>query len=581
MNTKEHDSKFEGLAFRLQTVASRTNDVFDHCRSWKASLQTQLKRLNRKLSAHDALLFQVSTRSDSDQMVRLLGRIAEHHQAEGSVTSQRFPLRLLPSEIQEALASLSMIQVSTANGSGGRLLQHVQSGIAANKSVIVPIHRHDSTLTGMLVLFFSHDPFANLSVDQLARLTDLLRLNGSLLLSNVRRKKKRLKQRREIKQWRQIANYACDFALQTNSQLLITEVIPFGSDTSCPPVKGLRLTDIVERSFHRRLKKQLASAAKDGIVRTVEFRLGLGAEQSIWYHARIEPRIDAVDSQCMLFLTDNNQDKRLQSEISVLNEQLVRASRLSLLGQMSTEFAHQINQPLQAILGFANLALKRIRKGSDSKQQMFEAFKQIETSVTHSSNIIDSIRDFARYRLLKVQEVSLASLLDDAIMMVTERASRLNGEFVVHALPDDCVIMADRTQSTHVFINLFVNALESMSDFGVDQPLINVFVEDSDDSDRIVVAVKDNGPGLPAENPDQVFEKFHTQKADGLGLGLAISRDVCETQQGSLKATNNVDEPGCTFHVTFRAPNESEASDVEIADGEIADGEMADDQDTI
>ncbi|MEP3480656.1 MAG: ATP-binding protein [Fuerstiella sp.] len=573
MNTKERHSEFEDLAARLQTAASRTNDVFDRCRRWKTPLLSQLKRLNRKLSAHDALLFQVSTRSDSDQMVRLLGRITQHHQPEGSVTSEHFPSRLLPAEIQEALDSLSVVQVSTENGSGGRLLQQMQSGIASNKAVIVPIHRHDSKLIGLFVLLFSHDPFVDLTADQLARLTDLLRLNGSLLLSNVRRKKKRLKQQREMKQWRQIANCACDFALQTDHQLLITDVIPFGSDSSCPQVKGLRLTDIVERTFHRRLKKQLALAAKDGIVRTVEFRLGLGAEQSIWYHARIEPRIDAADSQCMLFLTDNNQDKRLQSEISVLNEQLVRASRLSLLGQMSTEFAHQINQPLQAIMGFANLALKRIRKGSDSKEQAFEAFQKIETSVAHSSNIIDSIRDFARYRLLKVQEVSLASLLDDAIMMVTERASRLNGEFVVHALPDDCVIMADRTQSTHVFINLFVNALEATSDFGVDQPLINVFVEDNDHADRIVVAVKDNGPGLPAENPDQVFEKFHTQKEDGLGLGLAISRDVCETQQGSLKATNNMDEPGCTFHVTFRTP-------VEGNDGSSS-NEVADDADTV
>lgn len=573
MSKEECHSDFEALAARLQTAAAGTNEVFDRARRWRTALLSQLKRLKRKLSAADALLFQVSTRNASDQIVRLLSRVLEHDQPENNVNSERFPFRLLPAEIQAALSKQAVIQVSTENGTGGRLLQHMHTGVAGGKAIITPICRHDSTLIGLLVVICNHDPFAELAADQVARLTDLLRLNGSLLLSNVRRKKKRTRQQKEMKQWRLIADCACDFALRADDQLLITEVIPFGSGTSCPPVQGLRLTDIVERTFHRRLKQQIDLAMTNETVRTVEFRLTLGAQDAIWYHARIEPRVGSAGDHCMLYLTDNNQDKRLQSEINLLNEQLARASRLSLLGQMSTEFAHQINQPLQAIMGFANLTLKRISKGTNTPEQTLAALQQIETSVTHSANIIESIRDFAHYRALNVQRVPLAPLLDDAIMMVTDRASRLNGEFVVHALPDGCVIMADRTQSTHVFINLFVNALEATAEFGVGHPLINIFIEDLDQSDRVVVAVKDNGPGLPTENPDQVFEKFHTQKEDGLGLGLAISRDVCETQQGSLNATNNEGELGCTFHVAFRAAK---------LDGDaISDEEDSDEEDTV
>lgn len=392
-----------------------------------------------------------------------------------------------------------------------------------------------------------------MSPSQKSRLTEQLRQNGLILLTNVQRQRKMVRQEREMLQWRKIADNACDFAMQVNGRLLITQVVPFGYGEKHPAVEGLRLTDIVDRTFHRRMKHQIALALKDGKVRTIEFRLTLGAEPPSWYHVRIEPLVNSTDGHCMLYLTNNTQDKGLQSEINRLNEQLVRASRLGLLGQMSTEFAHQLNQPLQAILAFCNLTLKRMERGTDTPEKTQTALKQIETSVTHAGNIIDSIREFARHRSLKIRPVSLSQILEDAIMMVTDRAHQLDGEFAVSGLQKDHDVMADRTQSTHVFINLFVNALEAASEFGVDPPLVNVRIEDPDDTGRIIVAVKDNGPGLPPVNPDQVFEKFHTQKEDGLGLGLTISREVCEAQHGSLHAANNAHESGCTFFVAFQA----------------------------
>lgn len=572
MSPEERATAFETLAERLQFFAAGTNEIFDRSRPgrWRKAVASRLRRIQARLPATDALLFHVSTRQDSDRMVRLLSRVAACDSTHPNTNSERFPFRLLPSEIQDGLQKQTVIQVSTENVSGGRLLQDIQSGVSGSMATIVPICRRDGMLVGLLILIAEVNPFTDLLPHQVNRLTDLLQLNGSLLLSNVRRQKRLAKQRREMTQWRQIADGACDFALEINGKLLITRTIPFGSAAACPDARGLRLTDIVERTFHRRLKQQIDSALTDRNVRTVEFRIKLGAEDATWHHARIEPEVDSTDDRCMLYLTDNNQDKRLQTEINQLNEQLVRASRLSLLGQMSTEFAHQINQPLQAIMGSATLALTRIKKGTITPELTLKALREIETSVTHSTNIIDSIKDFARYRSLKVTEVPLASLLENAIMMVTERASQLNGAFVVHTLPDDCEVMADRTQSTHVFINLFVNALEATSEFGVDQPVISIFIEDVGDPNRIVVAVKDNGPGLPQENADQVFEKFHTRKADGLGLGLAISRDVCESQRGSLTAFNNSGEPGCTFLVGFRA-----------ADGDNDRGEASSDEDTI
>lgn len=563
MTTQNQDSLFESLAARLRSSAIATNEIFDRTKRWRRALRSQLRQLKKIVSAADVLLFQVSTRQSSDQVVRLLSRVTKNHSGQESLNSERFSFRLLPAEIQNGLSNQTVIQLSTDDGTGGRLLQQMQCGVDGNKVMMIPVYRRDNKLNGLLVLIFQEDPFAQFDERQADRFTSLLQLSGTLLLGNVRRKKKLARQQKQMQQWKQIADYACDFALQTDAQLVITDVIPFGSPTACPAVHGLRLTDIVERTFHRRVKQQIDLALEHGNVRTIDFRIVLGADGAVWYHARIEPRVSFLGKGCMLYLTDNTHDKRLQSEINQLNDRLVRASRLSLLGQMSTEFAHQINQPLQAILGFASLTLKRIRKGSNTPKQTLAAMQQIETSVTHSVNIIESIRNFARYRALKVRRVSVASLINDAMMMVAERASRLRAEFSVHSVPDDCDVMADRTQTTHVFINLIVNALEATSEFGINQPLISIFVVDQDDPNRVVVAVKDNGPGLPLDDTDQVFEKFHSRKKDGLGLGLAMSRDVCETQRGSLNAYNNLDEAGCTFWVSFQVATDDDDTDAE------------------
>ena len=97
-----------------------------------------------------------------------------------------------------------------------------------------------------------------------------------------------------------------------------------------------------------------------------------------------------------------------------------------------------------------------------------------------------------------------------------------------------------------------INALEACRDFGVNRPRIELFVREESDHRRVAVGVRDNGPGLPKDDPDIVFRKFYTGKKEGLGLGLAISREVCESQGGSLTAENNVSASGCTFFVTMK-----------------------------
>ena len=294
-----------------------------------------------------------------------------------------------------------------------------------------------------------------------------------------------------------------------------------------------------------------STSVASGQVRPCDFQLSLGSDGPKWYLARIEPSGVAPDGYATLYLTDNNPDKLLQEENRELSDQLLKASRLSLLGQMSTEFSHQLNQPLQVILNYCNLAQRRIRKESATNAQTMRSLDSIEESVMHAAEIIDRVRDFVKFRSLKTEAVPLDDVIAQAVSMVLPTARGLDAELLPPPTPTELTVVVDKAQTIHVLVNLMVNALEACRNSVGTRPCIQLACRKNGVQNRVVVSVKDNGPGLPANDPDIVFRKFYTGKKDGLGMGLAISRSVCESQDGSLSAENHKGQPGCTFHVSM------------------------------
>ena len=207
------------------------------------------------------------------------------------------------------------------------------------------------------------------------------------------------------------------------------------------------------------------------------------------------------------------------------------------------------------------------------------------TSVDHASQILNRIRQFVQFRELTLSPVDLRVVVDRALMM-TIAAANENGvelrtdnpmsdtsECLVNPNPateSEYVGLVDQVQTTHVLINLIVNAIEACVTAKVPQPKIVVSVKP--EKRNHIVRVVDNGPGIPVENSDIVFEQFHTTKPEGLGIGLAISRGVIEAQHGRLSACNNPGR-GCTFEFTVRRTDLSLSDTAElrvIRPGEIA-----------
>ncbi|MBL8814722.1 MAG: GHKL domain-containing protein [Planctomyces sp.] len=393
---------------------------------------------------------------------------------------------------------------------------------------------------------------------------------GKLILTGIIYARRDARRLRDQNQWKKIADAACDFAISLDQSKEIRDVMRFGA-SEVPEVQGLRLTDFVSRPFKSDVIAIVDKSVKDGSSATCEFR-GTGIKGGeCWYHGRIEPHSRDSTTQATIYLSNNDALRAREDEIRTMNERLNRAARLSLLGQLSTEFAHQLNQPLQAMMAYCDTLIRREETGTGDRERNLKTLNNVMELVDHAAQIIVSIRDFVRFRSLTLEVDDLRSIIDRAIMMTSHTAAMEGAELVripiaPELLIDDTLdVLVDSVQTTHVLINLIVNAIEAGSAARTESLKIEVAVRAAPQAGKILVTVRDNGPGLPSD-PEKVFEQFHSTKEEGLGIGLTISRNVIEAQGGLLTAAN-LPTGGCVFTILLKRASGNEADEYDLMDG--------------
>jgi len=208
-------------------------------------------------------------------------------------------------------------------------------------------------------------------------------------------------------------------------------------------------------------------------------------------------------------------------------EELAQASRLGTIGQITAGVAHEINQPVAAIRGFAENAGTFLDRGDTER-----ARGNIGTIVSLTERIaaiIAELRTFARRSTPALGPVEIESVIDGALLLVGDRI-RENG-VVIDRTGDAAGLrcVADRVRLEQILVNLLQNALDALA--GRAEPRIRIDARAGDD---IAITVADNGPGIAPDVADNLFTPFVTGKADGLGLGLGIARDIAREFGGAL-----------------------------------------------
>lgn len=249
----------------------------------------------------------------------------------------------------------------------------------------------------------------------------------------------------------------------------------------------------------------------------------------------------------MLFVYDITARVEVEEKLRQQEAQLAHVGRLTTMGEMAAGIAHEITQPLTAITNFAAACQTVLRRlGESTPTKALEWVQKIETESLRTKIIIDRLRSFARNTQPHRSTCDLNELVreSEALIEFEARKSRVEIDHELsEALP---LVQGDRTQLQQVLVNLLRNSCEALQERMADGRRIRVATRAADTCVELLVS--DNGPGIRPENVSRVFDAFFTTKADGMGIGLAVSRKIVEAHGGFITVANSPAQ-GCCFSV--------------------------------
>ncbi len=245
-----------------------------------------------------------------------------------------------------------------------------------------------------------------------------------------------------------------------------------------------------------------------------------------------------------------NRVRERTAELTLANEQLQRlhqhqaklahVSRLSTVGEMATTIAHELNQPLCAILTTAQATARLLKAAGIADEAILGAAEQISLQAKRAAEMIRHMRDFSRRRAIHRSTIDLAGLIRDAQHFVAAEAKPHKVEIVLHLPESVPPILGDTIQIEQVLVNIMLNAIEAMDGFDNSLRRLEVSLNLAD-SNAVEVAIRDTGRGLPPGDAERIFEPFFSTKPEGMGIGLPISRSIIESHGGRLWAESPPD----------------------------------------
>ena len=246
--------------------------------------------------------------------------------------------------------------------------------------------------------------------------------------------------------------------------------------------------------------------------------------------------------------TDITALKQAQEALRSREAELAHTTRVMTMGEITSSIAHEINQPLGSIVNYGNACLRLLKAGSADLTEIATALSAIVNDANRASAIIARIRALSKKAPPVMAALQVRELLADILPLVRHELTRRRIALKTVLPGDLSPILGDRIQLQQVLLNLVVNSIEAMNKVPEDGR--HLFIEAqahlSGDKSFVLITVTDSGIGLKAEELPRLFETFYTTKAEGMGMGLAISRSIVEAHGGRLWATPSADL-GATF----------------------------------
>jgi len=241
--------------------------------------------------------------------------------------------------------------------------------------------------------------------------------------------------------------------------------------------------------------------------------------------------------------------KRAEAEAQQLRRDLTHIGRVSAMGELTASLAHELSQPLTAILANAQAAQRLLAAGVVNLEEVREALNDIVSDDKRAGDVISRLRALLKKGDLERASLDLNETVSEVARLVRHDAIIRNVSMQLDLAADLPRVSGDRVQLQQVVLNLALNGLESMVEpLGGDRALVIRTLKD--DARAVRVEIEDSGIGIDDTHGDRIFQPFYTTKAEGLGMGLAISRTIVTGHGGRLGAANNA-HGGATFYFTL------------------------------
>jgi C4-dicarboxylate-specific signal transduction histidine kinase len=299
------------------------------------------------------------------------------------------------------------------------------------------------------------------------------------------------------------------------------------------------------------VEKAIQAALGGGLEYEKEYRAVLASGSVRWIAARGRVELGPQGRPVLMrgVLLDITAQKNSDTELQQLRGQLAHAGRVSMMGQLASALAHELNQPLGAILRNAEAAELFMQDAEPNLDEVRAIIADIRKDDQRAGDVIDRLRALLKRRDIETRALSVSALLEEVRALTRADAAARGVKLAIQCAPDLPEIRGDRVHLQQVLINLIINGMDALGESRRADARVIVSARRARPG-FVEVAVMDNGHGIPTDRLANVFDPFFTTKPHGMGMGLPISRTIIQTHGGNITA-ENVEGGGAAFRFTL------------------------------
>ena len=256
---------------------------------------------------------------------------------------------------------------------------------------------------------------------------------------------------------------------------------------------------------------------------------------------------------------DITEQKHAEDALHTAQSELAHVTRLTTLGELTASIAHEVNQPLAAVVTNGEAALRWLQRDVPDIKEVQTSLERMISNGRRVSDVIARLRALTRKSDLIRVDLDVNELVDDVLLLVERELMGRNIALDLDLAPGAMPVLGDRVQLQQAIINLVVNAVQAMSSVIDRSRSLRISTRSllgEADGKRIVVEISDTGPGIDPSTASNLFTAFYTTKTDGMGMGLSICRSIIESHSGKITVTSELGQ-GATFVVRLPMKEES------------------------